>query len=311
METSRIILGLWPIAGITTIGVTETDAKATIAAAIDCGITAFDTAFSYGYDGESDRLLGQCIAKQRERFTIIAKVGQHWSSQRTRLVDGSAKSLTEQAEASLKRIGTDYFDMLMLHSPDPNVPLRESANAIANLQSRGLCRKIGICNVTPTKQREFSEALTRQAGQPKQCDAIQCPLNLIQRDSLEHLIPQCQREQCDVYVFWTLMKGLLAGRITRDHSFEECDVRPSYDIFQGDARRRTHDVLDAMQVIADDLGCTIAQLSVGWSLSQNGVTAALVGARRPEQIVELASAGTLPGEIVAEIDRIVDAGATT
>jgi len=292
-----VILGLWPVAGITTVGVSEADAKATMAAAVESGIRTFDTAFSYGYDGQCDRLLGRFIAKQRDQFTVIAKVGQRWNSQHQRLVDGSPETLIADAEASLKRIGIECFDTLMLHSPDPKVPIASSAAAIAGLQRRGLCRRIGVCNVTPAQQQQFAQAAS--------CDAIQCPLNLIQRDSLTGLIPQCAGQQCDVYVFWTLMKGLLAGRISRGHEFSPGDVRPNYEIFQGQARRQTHDVLDAMQSIASTSGLTIAQLSIGWALSQHGVTAALVGARRAEQVKDIARAKPLSKEILDALDAIV------
>lgn len=297
MPTSDVILGLWPVAGITTVGVTEADANATMAAAVENGITTFDTAFSYGYDGQCDRLLGKFIAKQRDQFTVIAKVGQRWSSEHRRVVDGAPETLIADAEASLKRIGIECFDTLMLHSPDPKVAIASSAEAIASLQDRGLCRRIGVCNVTPEQQKQFSQAAS--------CDAIQCPLNLIQRDSLTSLIPQCDRQQCDVYVFWTLMKGLLAGRISRDHEFSQGDVRPNYEIFQGETRRQIHDVLDAMQLIASSSGLSIAQLSIGWALSQNGVTAALVGARRAEQVKDIAGGKPLAKEILDAIDAMV------
>ncbi len=297
MPTSDVILGLWPVAGITTVGVTEADANATMAAAVENGITTFDTAFSYGYDGQCDRLLGKFIAKQRDQFTVIAKVGQRWSSAHRRVIDGTPETLIADAEASLKRIGIECFDTLMLHSPDPNVAIASSAAAIASLQDRGLCRRIGVCNVTLAEQQQFAQAAS--------CDAIQCPLNLIQRDSLASLIPHCDREQCEVYVFWTLMKGLLAGRISRDHQFSPGDVRPNYEIFQGEARRQIHDVLDAMQLIASSSGLSIAQLSIGWALSQNGVTAVLVGARRAEQVKDIAGGKPLAKEILDAIDAIV------
>ena len=302
MPDSDVILGLWPLAGITTVGVTEADAQATLATAIECGITTFDTAFSYGYDGECDRLLGTFIAKRRDQFTVIAKVGQRWTSpcpdgQRSRIVDGSPETLTADAEASLKRIGIDSFDVLMLHAPDPKVEIEHSAQALSELQRRGLCRRIGVCNVTASQQHQFSQAAS--------CRAVQCPLNLIQRNALSDIIPQCAASECEVYVFWTLMKGLLAGRIARDHRFSDGDVRPSYEIFQGEARRRTHNVLDAMQSIASSSGISIAQLSIGWALSQAGVTAALVGARRAEQVREIAKAKPLKAEILSDLDEIV------
>ncbi|WP_345687876.1 aldo/keto reductase [Novipirellula caenicola] len=292
-----IVLGLWPIAGVTTVGVTRSDAEATIAAAIELGVTVFDTAFSYGYDGESDKLLRPFLAKDRDRFKVIGKVGQRWSSDRQRIVDGTAESLTADAEESLRRLGIDCFDVLMLHSPDPKVAIETSAAAMAQLQRRGLCKRTGVSNVTPTQRAQFAAVV--------RCDAIECPLNLLQRDSLDQLIPEASADGGEVYVFWTLMKGLLAGKIKRDHVFAKGDSRPGYPIFQGKARERTHQILDQMQELGERVDRSVAQLSIGWAVSQPGVIAALVGARRPEQIRETCTATRLPPEIVAELDRIV------
>lgn len=299
---SAIALGLWPIAGITTVGVTRADAEATIAEAIDRGITTFDTAFSYGYDGESDRLLGQFVRQGRDRFRIIGKVGQRWNQDRQRVVDASPATLWKDAETSLARIGISEFDLLMLHSPDPQVPLEQSAEAMCELQRRGWCREIGVCNVTPQQYQCFAQS-TRDQG--SRCDAIQCPLNLLQRQSLQSLIPRCQQDDCSVLVYWTLMKGLLAGRIGRKHEFAEGDSRPGYAVFQGSARQRAHDILDAMMPLGRSAGMTIAQLSVGWALSQPGVSGVLVGARRPDQIAELADSKPLSTDLLAAIEAIV------
>ncbi|MFK8112456.1 MAG: aldo/keto reductase [Rubripirellula sp.] len=293
----KVTLGLWPIAGVTTLGVTDEDARATIQTAFDLGITAFDTAFSYGYDGESDRHLGSVLGSQRDQIHITGKVGQRWDGT-ARVIDGSPPTLTADAETSLERIGIDQFDLLMLHCPDPNVPIEQSAEAIEQLQRRGLCKQIGVCNVTAKQQQQFADAVG--------CDAIQCPLNLMQQASLEQLIPQCKQQSCDVFAFWVLMKGLLAGKIGRDHAFAAGDSRPNYEIFQGQQRRDAHDVLDAMQKIGDQAGMTIAQLSIGWVLSQEGVSGALIGARRPEQIRETAAAGELPKDVITAINRLVE-----
>ena len=299
---SPIILGLWPIAGITTIGVTPQAARETIAQAIDCGITSFDTAFSYGFDGESDRLLREFLHHDRERFRVIGKVGQRWDENQSRVIDGSPATLVRDAETSLKRIGIDCFDVLLLHSPDPHVPLDRSAQTMVELQRRGLCRSLGISNVTAEQYASFAHTLRTLDSQ---CDAIQCPLNLLQRDSLRELIPACADDHCSVFVFWTLMKGLLAGRIGRDHVFAEGDSRPGYPIFQGKARQRAHDVLDAMRTISESTGMTLAQLSIGWAIAQTGVSGVLVGARRPSQVVEIAKASKLTEDVVSQIDQIV------
>lgn len=297
MTTSRIVLGLWPLAGITTVGVTEKDARETVAHAIELGITRFDTAYSYGYDGESDRLIGQFIADDRERYHLIGKVGQRWNAARQRVVDGSPAQLVADAETSLQRIGTDYFDVLFLHSPDPNVPIQQSAEAIARLRQRGLCKAVGISNADGDTVHAFAKVT--------KLDAIQSPLNLVQRDSLATIIRDSYGQGRSVFVYWTLMKGLLAGKIGRDHVFPPGDSRPKYPIFQGALRASIHDALDQIQTLARQSGKTIAQLSIGWAISQPEVTAALVGARRPDQVREIAAAKPLDDQTVRAIDRIV------
>lgn len=299
---SPIVLGLWPIAGVTTIGVTEDDAEKTIATAIDCGITTFDTAYSYGYDGESDRLLGRFLQGRRERYRVIGKVGQRWDQDHRRIVDASPATLTRDAEESLRRMATDHFDLLMLHSPDPVVSLDQSAEAMRDLQRRGLCRELGICNVTPSQYEEYAEALRVRDSH---CSALQCPLNLLQRDSQKELIPACDRGDCQVDVYWTLMKGLLAGRMKRDHVFAEGDSRPGYEIYQGAAWERAQDLLDAMRTLSEEAGLTVAQLSIGWAISQPSIRSALVGGRRPEQVTEIAAARQISADLVEAIDGLV------
>ncbi len=295
--TSPIILGLWPVAGVTTVGVTRDDARDTVRAAIDAGVTQFDTAFSYGYDGESDRLIGTFLGRDRDRFTLIGKVGQRWSADRQRVVDGSPDTLREDAETSLRRIGVDAFDLLMLHSPDPLFPVERSAEAFVSFRRRGLCRRVGICNATPQQRRVFAEV----AG----CDAIQSPLNLMQPGPLNDVIPEAAGAGCDVHVYWTLMKGLLAGRISRDHVFADGDSRPGYAVYQGEPRRRAHEIVDRLGQLGGRCGVSVAQLAIGWALSQPGVTAALVGARRPEQIRETAAARPLTRDVATEVDGIL------
>lgn len=295
---SPVVLGLWPIAGVTSVGVTEEESRRTIAAALDSGITTFDTAFSYGYHGESDRLLGQMIAGRRDQVVVIGKVGQRWTVDRRRQIDASPRALVADAEASLERIGIERFDLLMLHSVDPRVDIQTSAEALAALAARGLADRIGVCNVGFEKLLRFAEVVHPEA--------VQWPLNLLQRDILDsRRVRWCEANGVDVLVYWTLMKGILAGRIGRTHVFAERDSRPGYEIYQGAARERTHQIVDSLARLAADCGRTVAQLAIGWTLSQPGISSALVGAKRPEQIRETAAAGPLPAHVVAEIDRLV------
>lgn len=298
----RIVLGLWPIAGVTTVGVTEHDALATIHTALDCGVTAFDSAFSYGYQGESDFYLGQCLASnrvglEREQLTIMGKVGQRWTPSRQRYVDASPEQLTADAELSLKRMGIDGFDVLYLHSPDSQVPVERSAEAMFRLQQRGLCRQLGFCNASMEQYQQFAQVAPLKA--------IQGPLNLVQGQQTPEWLNWARHNQVQTFVFWTLMKGLLAGKIGRDHQFAEGDSRPGYEIFQGQQREQVHQAIDRLEVLAADHHTTVAKLSIGWALAQDGVAGALVGARYPEQVLETCHATALSDDLVAAVNAIV------
>ena len=300
---SSIILGVWPLAGITSGAVDPETARQTIHAAIDAGIDTFDSAFSYGYEGESERLLGEVLrarrgqaAEDNRSLRVIGKVGQRWSGYKNRYTDGTPKQLTLDAEESLRRLGIEKFDWLLLHAIDPKVDLMRSAEALLQLQRRGLADAFGICNVNTEELTQFAQYVD--------CAAIQCPLNLLQRHSLDPLIRTARSLGAECFVYWTLMKGLLAGQISRDHQFDAADSRPGYAIFQGEQRRRAHDVIDLLESIAQRFDTTVARLAIGWALSQPGVTGALVGAKSPEQIRETAAAGPLSDELLAEITVI-------
>lgn len=293
-----VILGTWPFAGITSVGVTHQSSRETVFAAIDAGITTFDTAYAYGYQGECDQLLGECIRdRPKTELRIIGKVGQRWTQENQRIADGRREVLRADAIESLTRIGISSFDLLMLHQPDPHVDIRESAECLAELQEAGLCRDIGVCNVDPKQLSQFCEVALPSA--------IQVPLNLLQRDSLETLVPWCSQRGISVHVYWVLMKGILAGKIDRSFQFEAKDSRPKYPIYQGSFRERTHRLVDRLASIADANGLTVAQLSIGWALSQPGISGAIVGAKRPDQVRETSRATPLPASILAAVEAAV------
>jgi aryl-alcohol dehydrogenase-like predicted oxidoreductase len=290
-----VIFGVWPLAGITSGPVEPEMARQTIRAAIESGIDTFDTAFSYGFDGEAERYLGEVLAEHRSattggRLQVMGKVGQRWSADRKRYTDASPNQLAADAEESLRRLGLEKFDCLLLHAIDPKVDLKRSADAIDALRRRGLVDRVGISNANREELQLFSLHVD--------CTAIQCPLNLLQRHSLDSVVPAAAAVNADVYVYWTLMKGLLAGQISRDHQFDVGDSRPGYEIFQGEKRRRAHDVIDRLWRIAQQYDTTVARLSIGWAVSQPGVTAALVGAKTPAQIRETALATPLSQELL-------------
>jgi aryl-alcohol dehydrogenase-like predicted oxidoreductase len=137
IEVSPVAMGCWPIAGMTTLGVTEADSLATLQAAVDAGINFFDTAYCYGADGESERLIAKALGRRRREIVIATKSGIHWDAAGARVLDARPATLRQECETSLRRLNTAYLDLLYLHAPDPNTPVADSAGALLKLQQEG------------------------------------------------------------------------------------------------------------------------------------------------------------------------------
>jgi aryl-alcohol dehydrogenase-like predicted oxidoreductase len=135
---------------------------------------------------------------------------------------------------------------------------------------------------------------------------------MLQSETLEELRPFLATRKCGVACYWPLMKGLLAGGMQRDHTFDPMDKRLTYPIFQGKAWERAQDLLDVLRSLAHDHRCSVAQLVVHWTLRQPQITTVLCGAKRPEQIRESAAAmsiwldDTVMEVIASELQRTLD-----
>ena len=279
---SPVAMGCWPIAGITSIGVTEAHSFATLQAAADFGINFFDTAYSYGYGGESERLIARALGHRRKEIIIATKGGLHWEPPGKQARDASPATLRRQCEESLRRLDTDHVDLLYLHAPDPKVPLAESAGALRKLMQKGKTQAVGVSNVTVEQMKEFAAECPIAAFQPH--------YNMLQREIETSHLPWCIANGVSVVVYWPLLKGLLAGKLARDYVFDERDGRPKYPMFQGQEWQKNQDFVDELRTIATEAGHTVAQLVLNWTMIQPGITAVLAGAKRPEQIRENAGA---------------------
>lgn len=130
IEISPVAMGCWPIAGMTSVNVNDADSLTTLQAALDSGINFVDTAYCYGPDGESERLIARQLGPRRDDIVIATKGGVHWNVDGTRGQDARPETLKRQCERSLIRLGTDRVDLFYLHAPDPNVPVTDSAGAL-------------------------------------------------------------------------------------------------------------------------------------------------------------------------------------
>lgn len=361
LKVSQIGLGCWPMAGITSIDVHETQSLSSIEEALKCGVNFFDTAYSYGYSGECDELLLRARTRWEEQighsnlsaaslshqhhlhltnsverdskttsnsssnaansdveidasikesvnpFVIATKVGQYWNEKRERMIDGSPERLIDHAQKSWERLGGRTMDLLYLHSPDPNVAIRETAHAMQRIKECGMARHIGVCNVDLSQLREFSNYC--------ELAALQIPFNMFQQNKLEEIKEFASTQRISVVAYWVLMKGLLAGHMTRNHQFAPEDIRATYPIFQGKQWELAQRLLDKLRLLALECSVSIPQLVIAWALSSDRADVVLIGAKKPSQVAEClgnSSVGCSLSELIdspeiQQIDSILSA----
>jgi len=297
LQVSAVALGCWPIAGMTSPGITDQSSLATIAAALDAGINHLDTAFCYGRTGESERLIARAIRGRREQIVLATKAGIHWDAEGRQCRDAAPGTLRRQCEESLRRLETDCVDLLYLHAPDPVLPVGESAAALRRLMEEGKTRSVGVSNVSVRQLQEFAAVCPLVAFQP--------PYNMLQRQIEADTLPWCRQHQVAVLVYWPLMKGLLAGKMAADYVPPATDSRRKYPMYQGQEFQRNQAFVAELRRIADEAGHTVAELVINWTIRQPGITSALCGAKRPEQICE--TAGGAGWELSAEQMQAVNA----
>jgi aryl-alcohol dehydrogenase-like predicted oxidoreductase len=281
---------------VTTLDTNDSDSIATIQKCFDVGINHLDTAHVYGPQGESEDLIRRALGGRRDEMVIATKCGIHYEGEEM-VTDNRPERLRQECDESLRRLETDHVELLYLHAPDDRVPLEDSAGALRQLVEQGKTRSVGVSNFT-VEQLEAFHAVCPVA-------AVQMPYNMLQRDIEQRTIPWCRERNVGVMVYWPLMKGLLAGKLPRGAQLQECDSRRKYPMYQGEELKRNQDFIEELRKAAALSSHTVAQLVVNWTISQPGITSALCGAKRPDQIEE--TAGAMGWELTVEQHSLIDA----
>ncbi len=282
LQVSSVALGCWPIAGVSTLDVNDADSIATVQASLDAGVNFLDTAYCYGAGGESEALIRRALEGRRDQAIIATKGGIHYNAAGKQEQDGRPETLVRECDESLRRLGTDRVELYYLHSPDPNVPIAESAGAILRLVESGKTLSAGASNCSLEQLKEFHAVCPLAA--------VQLPYNMLQRDIERETVPWCRAEGIAVTVYWPLMKGLLAGRLSDQAPLDDRDSRRKYPMYQGEEWEKNQAFVARLREIAHDAGRTVAQIVINWTIHQPGITVALCGAKRPWQIEETAAA---------------------
>lgn len=298
-DVSWVALGTWSMGGWMWGGADKDAARATIERALDAGIDIIDTAPVYGF-GLSEELLGDVLDKRgtRGEVVIATKLGLSWDSRHEPWRDSSPGRIREEVVASLSRLRTDYIDLYQVHWPDPNVELEQTAAELRMLVDEGLVRAIGVCNYSADQMQEFC------AG--GRLDASQFRYNLFERAVEDDVLPFCRGRGLATLAYSPLARGLLSGKMTRSH--EATDQARRGDMFHGESYARHLSAVKRLDAFAQEqYGRRVIHLAIRWLLDQPGLTIALWGARKPEQIdaAEGVEGFALDASAMAEIDRIL------
>jgi aryl-alcohol dehydrogenase-like predicted oxidoreductase len=265
----------------------------TILAAVERGINWIDTAAVYGR-GHSEVMVGRALAQlsDSERPYVFTKGGLVWSDADELTAGerkvGAPESLRREVDDSLARLGVDAIDLYQMHWPaEDGTPLEEYWAALVELRDAGKLRAIGLSNHT-VEELERAERIGH-------VDTLQPPFSAIYRDAAADLLPWCADHETGVIVYSPMQSGLLTGTITRERvaSLPADDWRSRHPDFQGDGLARNLAVASAMGVVAERRDVSTAEVAIAWTLGFRGVSGAIVGARRPEQIDGWIRAGEL------------------
>ncbi|WP_017301406.1 aldo/keto reductase [Nodosilinea nodulosa] len=292
IEITPLIFGTWQAGKSGWVGVEDEAVIQAMQAALDAGITTFDTAEVYG-NGYSEELVGKALGNRRDRVILATKVFPNHLKH---------DQVIEACENSLRRMQTDVIDLYQIHWPSGAfkseiVPIAETMGALNQLKDQGKIRAIGVSN--------FSKAQIEEAMEYGRIDSLQPPYSLFWRGVETELRPYCVENELTILAYSSLAQGLLTGKFGPDHEFPKEDVRSKNKLFQPPLYGKAQAALEQLRPIARRYHTTLGNLALAWLMAQPQTTA-IVGARNGEQAKENAQAAavSLSADDLAEIDAI-------
>ena len=302
IEASIVGLGGTSFGGYQESGAPDDKASINaIHAALDNGITLIDTAPSYGW-GHSEHIIGEAIKGRRDNVVIASKCGVWWKDQRgssNGIKDGKEVTVSLrpdtiqiEVEDSLKRLGTDYIDLLQCHKPSippEETPIEETMECLMNLKHQGKIRAIGVSNVSLKQLTTYDEAGDLSSDQFR--------YSMLTRDRESDILPYCAKNNIATLTYLSLEQGLLTGKVTLDRVFDQNDFRNNIEKwapwFKKDNIKRLLDMFSGWEDLLAKYECTIAQLTITWTAKQLGASHILCGSRTAEQSIQNAGAGSI------------------
>jgi aryl-alcohol dehydrogenase-like predicted oxidoreductase len=273
-------------------------AAALLLRALDLGVTLFDTAALYGF-GANEELLGRALAPHRHRFILASKGGLH-GLEGKRVIDGRPATLKWSCEQSLKRLRTDVIDLYYLHRWDKQVPIEDSVGALAGLVRDGKVRAIGLS--------EVSAATLRRAHAVHPIAAVQTEYSLWSRNAEIAVLPACRELGIGFVPFSPLARAFLTGRLRDVSGFDAKDIRRTLPRFAPDAFAANLTLLPPFIALADEAGCTPAQLALAWLLARGEHIVPIPGTTQIAHLEENLRAAELrlDADQLARVDALIN-----
>ena len=254
------------------VGGSEAESIATIHHALDRGVTFLDTADMYGW-GRNEELVGRAIDGRREEVFLATKFGNVRGPNGEFLgVRGEPEYVRSACEASLKRLNVEVIDLYYQHRVDTKVPIEDTVGEMARLKDEGKIRFLGLSEAAP--------ATIRRAHQVHPITAVQTELSLWSRDAEAEVIPTVRDLGIGYVAYSPLGRGFLTGQFKSPDDFPEGDFRKNHPRFQSENFQKNLDLVREVEQIAQEKGCTTAQLALAWVLAQGNDIVPIPGTKR-------------------------------
>jgi aryl-alcohol dehydrogenase-like predicted oxidoreductase len=282
----------------------DEESVATIHRALDLGINFLDTADIYG-PFTNEALVGRAIRDRRDEVVLATKFGivRSNTDPSTRGVNGKPEYVRSCCEASLRRLDVDTIDLYYLHRVDPSTPIEETVRAMAQLVKEGKVRYLGLSEASPQT--------LRRANAVHPIAALQSEYSLWTRDPEDEVLATCKELGITFVAYSPLGRGFLTGRIRDLTELPEDDWRRSSPRFQGSNLQMNLELVRRIEAIAEEKGCTPAQLALAWVLAQGEYVVPIVGTKRRKYLEEDVAALELRlmPEDIRRLDESVPQGA--
>lgn len=298
LNLSTITYGAFAIGGSMWGGNEKKDSIDAILASLDNGVTSIDTAPFYGF-GLSEELVGKAIqGRDRTKIQILTKFGLVWDQSNQGKGEyyfdaaddhgnkvpvykfASRENIIKETEESLKRLGTDYLDLLQIHWPDATTPIDETMEAMARLIEQGKIKAAGVCNYDLNQLQTASKTIRLASDQ--------VPYSMLNRKIEKEVVPYAIDNNLSIIAYSPLERGLLTGKYFTDGKLKSNDHRNGY--FKQFDLEKVEQFVKTLHPIAESKKATVSQLVLRWTTLQPGITVVLAGARNAQQAIENARA---------------------